>query len=117
MEKKTKATEETVAPIKSVTLTSGCKFTTKISDCQKVHDYFLKNPATMFQCEVDTGCPRPYVCWYVRSMRQNGDIQIFKYGRCPISGCDGVQYLTTNKSLFKEGIKQPNLFDGLWEQI
>jgi hypothetical protein len=92
----------------------GCNKDTKhLADCKKVHEYFMKKTATMFQCEIDTGIPRPYVCWYVRSMRVNGDIQIAKYGRCPISGYDGVQFLTTDKSIFKPEIKQPFLFDEL----
>jgi len=89
------------------------KNTKHLADFKKVFDYFAKKTATMFQCEVDTGIPRPYVCWYVRNLRMNGHIQILRYGRCPISKHDGVQFLTTDKRLFKPEVKQPSLFDEL----
>jgi hypothetical protein len=69
----------------------------------------------MFQCEIDTGIPRPYICWYVRGMRKNDDIQIAKYGRCPVSKCDGVQFLTTDRTLFNPEVKRPSLFDNVWQ--
>ena len=87
------------------------KDTKHLADYKRTYEYFLQKPATMFQCEIDTGIPRPYVCWYVRSMRKNGNIQIARYGRCPISKYDGVQFLTTDKKLFTKEIKQPSLFD------
>jgi hypothetical protein len=89
------------------------KDTKHLADCKKVFDYFSLKPATMFECEVDTGIPRPYVCWYVRNLRKNKDIQIFRLGRCPISKFDGVQFLTTDRNLFKSQIKEPTLFDEL----
>jgi len=90
------------------------KGTKHLADYKKVHEYFMQKPATMFQCEVDTGIPRPYVCWYVRDMRRNNNIQIARYGRCPISKYDGVQFLTTDSMLFRQELKQPSLFDELW---
>jgi hypothetical protein len=89
------------------------KDTKHLADYQMVYEYFFKNPATMFQCEVDTGVPRPYVCWYVRDMRKNEQIQIARLGRCPISKWNGVQFLTTNRELFKTEVKQLTLFDEL----
>jgi hypothetical protein len=89
------------------------KDTKHLADYKKVYEYFKQRPATMFQCEIDTGIPRPYVCWYVRSLRKNKDIQIVKLGRCPVSKYKGVQYLTTDRTLFKSVIKQPSLFDEL----
>jgi hypothetical protein len=85
-----------------------------LTDSQTVLEYFRQKPATMFQCEIDTGIPRPYICWYVRKLRKNGDIQIFRHGRCPISKWEGVQFLTTDNALFKSQIKQPSLFDESW---
>jgi hypothetical protein len=89
------------------------KDTKHLADYKKVYKYFLQKPATMFQCEICTGIPRPYVCWYVRSLRKNKAIQIVNYGRCPISKYNGVQFLTTDKKLFKSKTKQPTLFDML----
>ena len=91
------------------------KGTKHLADYKKVHEYFLRKPATMFQCEIDTGIPRPYVCWYVRGLRKNNDIQIVRLGRCPVSKWEGVQFLTTDRNLFNTEVKQPSLFDGLWQ--
>jgi hypothetical protein len=85
-----------------------------LADYKKIFEYFSFKPATMFQCEIDTGILRPYVCWCVRNLRRNGDIQIFKFGCCPISRFNGAQLLTTDKNLFKSPVKQPTLFNELW---
>ena len=107
-------TKKTGAPESApVSYQQQCKDTKHLADCQKVFDYFAKKTATRFECEVDTGIPRPYVCWYVRNLRLNGHIQILRYGTCPISRYKGVQFLTTNKSLFRPEVKQPSLFDEL----
>ena len=91
------------------------KVTNYLSDCKKVYEYFKLKPATMFECEIDTGIPRPYVCWYVRSLRKNNDIQTARLGRCPVSKWNGVQFLTTDRDLFKPEVKVPSLFDELWQ--
>ncbi|GHV09838.1 hypothetical protein FACS1894162_1410 [Bacteroidia bacterium] len=92
---------------------SEYKDTKRLADYKKVFEYFSIKPATMFQCECATGIPRSYVCWYVRDLRKNNNIQIFKLGRCPISKWDSVQFLTTDRNLFKSEVKQPSLFDEL----
>ena len=84
-----------------------------LADCQKVFEYFALKPATMFQCEISTGIPRPYICRYVGKLRKSNDIQILKLDRCPISKYDGVQFLTTDKGLFNSQVKEPSLFDEL----
>jgi hypothetical protein len=109
MEAKEKATEAAVNSFET-----QHKGTKHLADYKKVHEYFIKKPATMFECEYATGIPRPYICWYVRGMRKRGDIQIAKLGRCPISKWNGVQFLTTNRALFNSGVKEPSLFDELW---
>jgi hypothetical protein len=90
-----------------------CENTKYLADYKKVFEYFKLKTATMFQCEIELGIPRPYICWYVRSLRKNKDIQIARFGTCPISRYKGVQFLTTDKSLFKDEIQQPTLFDEL----
>jgi hypothetical protein len=107
MEEKTKATIIAANEIQH-------KDTKHLADYKKVFEYFLLKPATMFQCEIDTGIPRPYICWYVRTMRKKHEIQIEHLGCCPKSKCKGVQFLTTNKTLFKDEIIEPTLFDELW---
>ena len=108
MKEKTKASGEA-----NILLESESKDTKHLADYKRTYEYFLQKPATMFQCEVDTGIPRPYVCWYVRLFRKNNDIQIVRHGRCPISKYDGVQFLSTDKKLFNQQVKQPSLFDEL----
>ena len=113
-------TSETHAPnvqcsIKHQVDVSGDEDTKHLSDLQKVFDFFSRNPATMFMCEIETGIPRPYVCRYVDILRKNNDIQIAWYGRCPVSKHEKVQFLTTSKELFNSAAKQPSLFDDLWQ--
>ena len=87
------------------------KDTKHVADIQRVLEFFQRKPATMFMCEITTGIPRPYVCWYVRHLRKQESIKIASYGRCPVSKYDGVQFLTTNKALFPELEKKYPLFD------
>ena len=89
------------------------KDTKHLADYKKVFEYFSQKPATMFQCEVDTGIPRPYICWYIRSLRKNKNVQILRRGICPISKWKGVQFITTDKALFETKVKEPSLFDEL----
>ncbi|KAA6321068.1 hypothetical protein EZS27_029236 [termite gut metagenome] len=83
---------------------------------QIVYESFLSSPKTMFACEIETGIPRPYICWYVRGMRKRGEIQVIKKGRCPISKWDKVGFYTTNPALFiKQNNEQLNLFEDVNE--
>ncbi|KAA6327993.1 hypothetical protein EZS27_023068 [termite gut metagenome] len=82
------------------------------SQCQTVYQSFRENPKTMFQVEIETGIPRPYICWYVRDMRKRGNIQVVKKGCCPISKWDGVGFYSTDPALFnKLNNAQLNLFE------
>jgi hypothetical protein len=96
----------TVAKIKE-----QCKGTKHLSDYQICVNEFAMRPRTMFELEIETGIPRPYICWYVRAMRKRGIIQVAKLGRCPISREGGVMFLTTNPKLFRPDVKCPTLFD------
>jgi hypothetical protein len=107
--------EKSPAPIGQGLINNSDKDTKHLADYKRVFEYFKKEPATMFKCEIETGIPRPYICWYVRNMRKNGDIQVAYLGRCPISKWGGVQFLTTDKTLFdKPEVVQLSLFDELW---
>ena len=72
-----------------------------ISDAQRVFKAFLDKPKTMLQVAREINIERSYVCRYVAHLRDRGDIQVHHAGRCPISHWDGVQFLTTNKNLFR----------------
>jgi hypothetical protein len=90
---------------------SEYKDTKRLSDLQTVFNCFFPEPRTMMQVSILTYIPTQYVCWYVRHLRMNGNIQIVRYGRCPQTGYDGVQFLTTNPDLFRKMPKQLNLFE------
>lgn len=72
-----------------------------ISDEQRVFKAFYEKPKTMLQVAREVKVERAYICRYVAHLRDRGDIQVHHVGRCPISHWDGVQFLTTNKNLFK----------------
>ncbi|KAA6335655.1 hypothetical protein EZS27_016128 [termite gut metagenome] len=80
---------------------------------QTVYESFLEKPKTMFQVEIETGIPRPYICWYVRNMRKGESIQVVKKGCCPISKWDGVGFYSTDTALFNKLNVQLNLFDNV----
>jgi hypothetical protein len=82
------------------------------SQYQTVYQSFQEKPKTMFQVEIETGVPRPYVCRYVDAMRKEGLTQEVKKGRCPISKWDKVGFYSTDPALFnKLDTTQLNLFD------
>lgn len=107
--------EKSPATGASVTTILSDKDTKRLADYKKVFQYFQQKPATMFQCEIDTGIPRPYVCWYVDKLRKTNDIQIVRLGVCPISKWEGVQYLSTDKNLFTNAVEKTTLFDEIWQ--
>ncbi|KAA6326755.1 hypothetical protein EZS27_024180 [termite gut metagenome] len=86
------------------------------SQYQTVYQSFQEKPKTMFQVEIETGVPRPYVCRYVGAMRKGESIQVVKKGRCPISKWDKVGFYSTDTALFnKLDIQQLNLFNDVNE--
>jgi hypothetical protein len=87
------------------------KDTKHLSDFQRVFGAFFSTPRTMMEVTISTGIPTQYICWYVGSLRKKDEIQIAGYGRCPITGENDVQFLTTNPALFRKIPKQLNLFD------
>jgi predicted transcriptional regulator len=81
----------------------------KKSDAQIIEEVFSPEPRTMMQATVITGIPTQYVCRYVGRLRKEGAIQVYRRGKCPITGWNGVQFLTTNPALFRAIPKQLNI--------
>jgi hypothetical protein len=82
------------------------------SQYQTVFQSFQEKPKTMFQVEIETGVPRPYVCRHVGNMRKEKNIQVVRKGRCPISKWDRVGFYSTDPALFnKLDNAQLNLFE------
>ncbi|MDR1584037.1 MAG: hypothetical protein LBS55_12435 [Prevotellaceae bacterium] len=78
----------------------------KKSDLQIIEAVFSPEPMTMMQATVLTGIPTQYVCRYVGRLRGEGAIQVYRKDKCPVTGWDGVQFLTTNPALFRAIPKQ-----------
>ena len=87
------------------------KDTYYLSDYQKVFNEFSKGTLTMMQITVNTSIPTQYICRYVGMFREKELIQIHHLGKCPITGENGVQFLTTNPALFRTIPKQLDIFE------
>ena len=64
---------------------------------QKVLKAFANEPKTMKMVQVDTGIERTNFTALLNSMYNNGSIFKPYYGKCPISGRNGVGFYSTNQ--------------------
>ena len=55
----------------------------------------LHEPKTAANVSLITGIPRHYLCQLKRRLEKEGVIKISHLDRCPVSGSNNVQYLTT----------------------
>ena len=97
----------------NILIESKGKGTKHLADYKIVFNEFASDILTMMQVTIRTKIPTQYICQYVKMMREKELIQIHHYGRCPITGYrgkKGVQFLTTNPSLFRPTPKQLNIF-------
>jgi hypothetical protein len=108
--KKVSLNSKSPAPVGQRLIEQHNKGTKRISDYQIVFNEFAKEPQTMMQVTFNTGIPTQYICWHVREMRQKEVLQTYRLGRCPKTGEDGVQFLTTDPALLKSIPKQLSLF-------
>lgn len=77
---------------------------------QQVSKSFFEKPKTSYQVAIDTGITRPNVCRYVGSLKKSDNIAVVRFGICPISKENGVQFLTTNPAFYPKE-RQLNLFE------
>lgn len=77
---------------------------------RRVRTSFMERPKTMMEVEVQTGVMRTNITRYVATMRRRLQIQIHHYGICPVTRASGVQFLTTDPTLFVVH-NVPSLFD------
>jgi hypothetical protein len=88
------------------------KSTTKLQQLQKFYEYLKTNTATCTQVAIAIGIPQKNLTRYKSKLQKSNDLQVIKNIRCPSTGINNVQLLTTNKELFVTKINyQLNLFD------
>ena len=80
------------------------------SQIQQVQISFFSSPATMMMVEKRCGVRREGICRYVKTMKKENAIWIVNVGRCPITGHNKVQYLTTNPQFVENQPQQLTLF-------
>jgi hypothetical protein len=76
------------------------KDTKKLSEAERFFEFFKANTTTVFACEKALGISRANGCRYKKHFESLGLLKVAKMGRCPITGVDGVQFITTNSALF-----------------
>lgn len=111
MSKRKKGALTNASPTANLYYDYGDKDKHYTTDYQKVYDEFSSGILTMIQVTVNTRIPTQYICRYVGMFKKMGLIQIHHIGRCPVTGMDGVQFLTCNASLFRSLPKQFDLFE------
>lgn len=76
---------------------------------KRVFKAFSTEPKTMLQVSFETGILRANICRYVAEWRQEGKIQVFRFGFCPISK-HRAGFYTTNPDFFPAIV---DLFNGV----
>jgi len=66
---------------------------------KRVFQAFTAESKTMLMVSFETGILRANICRYVSKWRQQGRIQVVRFGLCPITKFRAGFY-TTNKALF-----------------
>ncbi len=64
-------------------------------------EFFSTRTTTVYDFEKCTGISRANGCQYKRKLERAGKLQIVRLGVCPVSGANGVQYVTTNPKKFR----------------
>ncbi len=86
--------------MKTVTNINSNKDTYFQSQFKKIESYFRDYTATRYMAETDTGIPLQNICRYCEKLFKSNKIAVVRKAKCQQSGCDNVQYLTTNPELF-----------------
>jgi hypothetical protein len=66
---------------------------------KRVFRAFAAEPKTMLQVSFETGILRANICRYVSEWRQEGKIQVIRFGLCPISK-HRAGFYSTNPDFF-----------------
>lgn len=83
---------------RKVSFESETKDTKFRAQLKIVYERFFKTPCTMKELSVKTGIDRACICWYVRDLRLNNKISVYKKVRCTITR-RFVNAYTTNPEL------------------
>ena len=68
-----------------------------IAQEKQVKACFYRRPFTRMQVSEITGVRIQNICRFVRTLRENNEIQVISKGICPITKQGGVEFLSTNK--------------------
>jgi hypothetical protein len=83
----------------------------KGNDKARFYKHLLDNPCTCTQAALALQVPQKSCTRYKRQLEELGILAVIKLVRCPITGFNHVQLLTTDKALFPEQPKQLDLWN------
>ena len=84
---------------------------TQINQLQKVYSTLFVRPMTRLEVAQLTGIERANVCRYVAELRKQNSVEVVRFGICPITKYNKVQFLTTNPELFPQKKQLDIIFD------
>lgn len=67
----------------------------------KVFVSFSERPKTMLMVSIETGIRRSNITRFISKWKRQNKISVLYFGICPKSKRAGVQFLTTDKTLFQ----------------
>lgn len=74
---------------------------------QRFYDYLKKHTTTVATVSKETKIPHKYLC-EVKAYYQNRDLlKIVMYGKCPTTGSNNVQFLSTNPEVWENSSLLP----------
>lgn len=67
---------------------------------KRINNAFNERPKTMLEVSKETNVMRANICRYVGKWKKADEIGVSYLGVCPVTKRKGVQFLTTDSSLF-----------------
>lgn len=83
---------------------------TNKNELQAFYDYLKQNKATCTQVAEVLNIRQKNCTRYKRTLERNNQLAVIRLVRCPITGYDKVQQLTTDENLFPNHPKQLQLW-------
>ncbi len=81
------------------------------NELQLFYDYLKTNVGTCTQVAEALNIRQKNCTRYKRTLQRTGSLAVIKLVRCPITGYNNVQQLTTNETLFPNHPKQLQLWN------
>ncbi len=85
------------------------KTNTRTNQLNMVYQYLKQHTASRFMVAVQTSIPVQNVCRYIKMLRDENRVGVYKIDKCGITG-EWVEILTTNPDLFPKS-NQLSFFD------